>query len=489
MKNICLHIVCFFLVPLSATFSQNPNWQAFGPMKKNGSERIYKLYTDTIDNIMYIGGTYQYVGNLFTSNLATYDGHSIKSIKVDVNDCWNLGCRGTYSYLRYKDEIYAGVIRSAIDSVIRIVGIGKWNGVMWDSVGSGISEFASANLINFPGQVNDMDVFEGKLYVAGEFGAVDGNFTTGIAAWDGTSWSQLLPQIFNPNGNQGFMNAYTVRAYKGEIYLGGIFDALIDGEEYYRLIKYDGSKWKPVFDPGQLAGWQSISKMEVFQDKLYVGGYFFKAGGAPGNSIMSWDGEKWDDLGGGCGGISPKVDRLYATADKLYVAGGFDSIGGIAASHIAAWDGEKWCNLGSSVFDRAIHAVSVLNDTLYVGGSFITIDSDSIATLARYIGDGSDVQCSEPVSAVKEMPRTSGKEIPRAWLSPVPANAFVTANYPGQRITGWQITAPDGRVLKQNRQDGFEETEIVVSDLLPGIYWLQLHFNDGSWTGKFTVTR
>ncbi|GAB4500408.1 MAG: hypothetical protein OHK0019_38640 [Saprospiraceae bacterium] len=157
---------------------------------------------------------------------------------------------------------------------------------------------------------------------------------------------------------------------------------------------------------------------------MYVAGYFSQtdgpAAGNAGNGIMSWDGEKWDDLGGGvCGPIFGAIDDLFVHEDKLYVAGAFDCISGIEAHNVAVWDGSRWCSIGRSVFNRAVHAIAVWHDTIYVGGSFFEIDSQPAYYFARYVGDHSTDTCSAPVVAAPE-PKGAARSL---VVSPNPAQS------------------------------------------------------------------
>src|SRR5262245_25364827 len=68
---------------------------------------------------------------------------------------------------------------------------------------------------------------------------------------------------------------------------------------------------------------------------LYVGGYFFVAGGVPANMIARWDGTNWTSLGSG---MANDVLALTWWNGALYAGGGFTNAGGVAANSIAKWD-------------------------------------------------------------------------------------------------------------------------------------------------------
>lgn len=123
---------------------------------------------------------------------------------------------------------------------------------------------------------------DGELYAAGPFQTVDGQPANGLAKWTCGHWEPVASAY---DELSAFM-PYDVALYQGKIYLGGTFSfsgVLQD------IMVWDGVSWEPV--GGSLQGginW--VSCMEVFQDKLYVGGVFHNADGNAGNAIMTWDG-------------------------------------------------------------------------------------------------------------------------------------------------------------------------------------------------------
>ena len=111
---------------------------------------------------------------------------------------------------------------------------------------------------------------------------------------------------------------------------------------------------------------------------LYAGGTFKLADGLEVNSIAAWDGMNWIDLDGGqrtCPSACKGVASIIRFKDKIYAGGIFDSIGGINANGIASWDGQSWSPLGQGLKDSLVssgsaHGMVVLNNELYISGSF-----------------------------------------------------------------------------------------------------------------------
>ncbi|MBL7797016.1 MAG: T9SS type A sorting domain-containing protein [Saprospiraceae bacterium] len=438
---------------------------------------------------LYVGGRFLIVDSIYTGNMTMFDGKrhvALVDSSSGMNYCWNGGCEGVASIMRYRDQIIASRMRSSTyDAVPQIVGIGGWDGKKWRSLKGGIASRYYETLGGFwsPSTAYDFCLENDTLYAGGYFVFADSILANGLASWDGTKWHTYNVPL--PAPTNGVL-ATSVSKYKGSIYLGGNFFLNIDGQEVNDLIRYDGSKWHGC---GMVDGWTNIHDLEVFQDKLYVAGYFKQtegpAAGNAGNSIMSWDGEKWDDLGGGVCSPFGAIDDLFVHEDKLYVAGGFECIGGIETYNIATWDGQRWCSVGRSEFNRAIHAVAVWRDTIYVGGSFFEIDGQPAHYFARYVGDHATDTCSAPVVSAPERP--GGR--PALALRPNPVSEVLRVTLPQAAaalrvydLAGRDVSGKTGNLNVGEVQNLADVTEAVleVAALPPGWYLLQVVFRDGS---------
>ena len=160
------------------------------------------------------------------------------------------------------------------------------------------------------------------------------------------------------------------------------------------------------------------------------------------------------------------------------VAGYFDCIGGIEASNVASWDGKSWCSIGNSVFNRAIHAVAVWRDTVYVGGSFFELDGQPLRFLARFIGDHSTDNCSEPISAAPE----PGSKDFNLW--PNPASDQLQIQAPAPIETVWVFDARGHFVLQQSGS-GEQRMSVSLRELGAGLYFINMQADGNMWSGKF----
>ena len=181
-----------------------------------------------------------------------------------------------------------------------------------------------------------IDTANDVLYVGGGFTQAGGISSVGIAAWDGTSWSEV----------GGGVNC--------DVY------------------------------PNALA---------IYHQKLYVGGCMTMAGGTlPVSYIACWDGVQWSDVGGGTQNV---VSSLYTYNDSLWVGGFFDTVAGGAmpAPYLAKWYDPTFGTVGINELNAQILELKVWPNPT---GGVITIElpalrQDQGDNVGQAQGDGNMV--------------------------------------------------------------------------------------------------
>jgi hypothetical protein len=126
------------------------------------------------------------------------------------------------SLCEYQGQLYAG---GNFDNPGFPSDIARWNTDHWEEVGGGI---------NGDPWVNDLAVYDDKLWVCGEFAASWGNAASGLMAWDGQHWLNPFPQIaFIAMGRN-------VQVANGKLYFIGPFMAQgLPGVHHFGV--YDGN--------------------------------------------------------------------------------------------------------------------------------------------------------------------------------------------------------------------------------------------------------
>lgn len=210
----------------------------------------------------------------------------------------------------------------------------------------------------------------------------------------GQSWHNLT------TGITGDFGVLTEATYNGELYMGGWFYEA-GGVTANNMARWTGLDWDSV-GSGLTGGENNVDAMCVYNGKLYVGGAFFAADGLSATNIASWDGTHWDTVGAGllhCGSGAGWADAMCVYNGKLYVAGSFCTAGYVAANNIASWDGTKWDSLSSGI-NGTVYALAVYNGDLYAGGQFTVAGSQSVSNIAYWDGSVWNAVASGPSSAV-----------------------------------------------------------------------------------------
>jgi len=331
---------------------------------------IRTFYTDSINNRLLVGGNFFKIGNDTIGSFGIFDGDSLKPLNELMN------AYDILSTVIYNNKIIVGGYFPSLNGDSTTKNISEWENNHWQKIGDGIN-----------GAVYSVRVIDNELYATGTFNSNNNGtiVANGLAKFNGTNWEGVynLPQFDTIPGNVNMI--FSVCKYNNEIYVAGNFNT--NDLTIRDIVKFNGAIWIDV--GGSMKGsWSDINKMVVYNGKLVVAGMFYKKDGNAGNFIMTWDGQQWEELGGGTWGIYGNLGTLGTIYDmlvyknKLYICGLFNYAGSTPASHVAVWDGVKWCGY-SGVFDNTVNAMTIFNDTIYIAPGQ-TINGDTVNYFAKW---------------------------------------------------------------------------------------------------------
>ncbi len=406
-------------------------WHALGP----GTNRAVNALTVYREELV-AGGDFSQAGDLLADRVARWDGREWRLLGSGIT---HSGVNGGVDALTiYNSDLVAG------GSFTRAGGlpasrVARWNGSSWAALGRGVGPegFSSVECLavynglliaggrfydgdavcqleawtggswvslGFPCTAGDATVlafavFDGSLYVAGDFTFLDLTAVNNIARWDGTNW---LPLGY---GMDGPINAMAV--YAGELVVGGTFTRS-GGLFANHVARWNGSRWVLIQDVptntgitalsvynGQLVAavngllwtlqwwdgveWRALSPdmagrvhaMTVFQGSLVVGGSIGRAGDFQVNNVACWNGSAWAALSPETSqtGVNGTVRALAVYNGDLVAAGEFTQAGTIPANRIARWNGTAWQPLGEGL-NGDVYALAVSGGVLIAGGLF-----------------------------------------------------------------------------------------------------------------------
>jgi trimeric autotransporter adhesin len=297
-----------------------------GVVGVNGS--VYALTLD-MDGHLIAGGDYTQ-----TSTISSY------SFIAKWNDsAWNnigsvysaKGNEGVYALSCDKNgNLYVAGKFSKVGS-INANNIAKWNGVVWDSLGSGTDSTVYALAC-----VGNNTVYAGGCIDTLRYQNI--KYTTSlISVWTDTGWNDIGST--KPNA--------CIKAiasdHAGNIYVGGTFSS-IGGKKINNIARWDGSAWYAL-DSGSNSEIKTLAVDK--NNNLYAGGGFSRIGGISASYVAMWNGTSWCALGSG---MNNAVNSLVSDGgDNIYAGGYFTKADTIAAKYITKWDGTKWNTLDSGL--------------------------------------------------------------------------------------------------------------------------------------------
>jgi hypothetical protein len=316
------------------------------------------------------------------------------------------------------------------------------------------------------------------LYVGGNFTTIGGINASGLAKYNGTSWSAV--------GNFPFSYQYgvsSISSYNGELYIGGVFGDSLGND--MNIARWNGSNWHSV-GGGFHGGIASVDALEVLNNILYIGGSFTVSSGNVGNDIAQWNGTILSGVGGGMSSINTtnaQVMDLMQYNNSLYAVGCFQYAGGVFADHIAKWDGVNWCGFGDTL-DNIVLALGTYRSELYIGGAFDTIGGDTICSVAKWIGGNYVDTCGVISTGVNEQ---AGQNF-SVQVFPNPLNQNGTFQING--LEGNKTVVIYDQLGKEiwRKETNENQIEFLTENFTTGMYFYRLELNgEIKATGKFIV--
>ncbi|MBZ0206411.1 MAG: hypothetical protein K8H89_08805, partial [Flavobacteriales bacterium] len=135
---------------------------------------------------------------------------------------------------------------------------------------------------------------QNTLYATGYTGSLCGYPESCVFRYDGSAFHIWEPFNQIPEGNDRYVG--TVFDFQGKTYMTCSLPDPVDGSGWVSFIRWNGTAWEHV------PGWNTLSPIKdisIRNDTLYVAGTFTMADGGPGNLVAAFNGEQWNNMGGG----------------------------------------------------------------------------------------------------------------------------------------------------------------------------------------------
>lgn len=428
-----------------------------------GLQGVIRMVPTEQDTGLILAGAFAYANGIQVSpGILQWHNGVLRSIGCGVGwDCVAYinhgGIPPTFGLAEWEGSIYIGGEWTFTRDGETFNYIMRWNGEQWLPLGQGLDS-----------KVTSIRVIDDQLIVTGWFQYADTVLANGLARWDGERWHRVVdvPQ-FSP-GDNNFVN--DVAKFQGQWHIGGLLMGMGD------LARWNGESWVRVGN-GFTGPFSSVQKLHIHDDRLYVSGTFsacppYGVPTNPGSGIVAWDGENWDDLGGGtCGAGVPDVMGTTWWNGNLYVSGRFNRIGGVPAGQVAKWNGQQWCAMLPPGFfsGGGPNALVVYNDSLYVGGAFTEDGPPPMSCFAKWVGGDQTFGCGTYVGVEEDAN-------PTHWvIYPNPTRHDVQVGEPPTGTASFSVVDVLGRTILQSQI----RPTLDLSALAPGTYVVLAHSVNG----------
>lgn len=250
--------------------------------------------------------------------------------------------------------------------------VATWNGSEWEHVFEELRYRSVDKVVHWDqllGQLSMNEMFDGVMYNAGSFRRYNGKYVVPIDSG-------------SCNGVDGSVES--ILAHNDTIYITGEF-RFAGGVPAPGGAYWDGSGWNAlgdIFDDNTTA--RGLGHLTFYQDKLYA---------AARSTLMYWAGDHWQGVGSGADSSELREIRDVAVyRDTLVLAG---PLSGEKEPYrkLAKWDGLYWSIfdedesfLGQDDHDDGLYTLAARGDDLYVGGSFVIYNGDTMNSIAHWDG-------------------------------------------------------------------------------------------------------
>jgi hypothetical protein len=303
----------------------NKNTKVWGSVGQGVSDgAVNAIAIDSYGNV-YVGGYFTSAVNTdgssveYTNSIAKWNGTAWESLGQGISQ--DFGNSSIYAIAIADTNIYiGGLFLSLVNTDGSTTGsacISKWNGTVWESLGSGANSYVLAIAIHGT-----------DVYIGGAFSAVSNidnpnvEFTYGIAKWNGSTWQSL------GGGTNGTVRALALSG--SNLYVAGLFTVALNLNGIpvpftNGVAKWNGTSWESLGRSVNLSAYA----IAVSNSNIYLGGLFRFATNIDNSKIYSnyitkWNGTNWESLRSGLNG---QVNALLVSGSNILIGGNFDYAG------------------------------------------------------------------------------------------------------------------------------------------------------------------
>ena len=237
------------------------------------------------------------------------------------------------------------------------------------------------------GEINDLEMRDGRLYVAGQFHDIGGSPRRNLAAVDPATGTPVAGFAPNPRHVSEFDDVAAMAFHGRRMYVAGRFDT-IGGVARSSVAALDASTgaidpaFEVEFETNQT---QPMRSLAADGSRVYVGGLFTAVNGFPRSNVAAVTASGGDVVVGWGPTLTSSPDEIVLAGDRVFMAGFFNSVNGVTRRGFAAvarsngaldpWDMQaSGAGDGGASAQGIGHTIAVSHGRVDGGGLFTRID-------------------------------------------------------------------------------------------------------------------
>ena len=259
------------------------SWSSVGSGIKLQRENQQPFVMCVYNNALYVGGTFDSVGGVAATNIAKWDGSSWSAVGAGLGIAGTSvysDTNGVYCLTVYSNKLIAGGYFNVASS-LPVNNIAAWNGSTWSILGSGVS-----------GGVQAMSPYQNDLYASMSYSDGAGHSTYFVSKWNGSSWTNIVAGPGTGTNYYGFL--IKLMPFNGELLGAGDFGIINNNDTFTTgIATWNGSTWSQFlglqYHRTQLSqSGDGIEEMINYNNHLYIGGAFAQAGATQAANIAEY---------------------------------------------------------------------------------------------------------------------------------------------------------------------------------------------------------
>jgi len=257
------------------------NGQDWVSIMSNADGPVFELYSR--DQYLYALGWFDSIGGIYAARIAKYDGNTWSAID---DTQWTEDSGPLVAALLYNGELYAAgwsYIWPYFEN------IGRFDGSDWNPLATGIIGGA---------HIKSLCIYQNKLIIGGDFAEASGNPSNSIVAWDGNDFHELGNGV-----DDIIIGVNDMVVYNNKLYVAGDFQTVDYGLPAEKIAIWDGQQWCGL--GSQIEGVPNC--IAEYNGELIIAGNIDSIDGVHFNKIAKWIAGDYVDTCGAITGVAENI--------------------------------------------------------------------------------------------------------------------------------------------------------------------------------------